>query len=160
MCVAPAEPFRARVIREYGRKFARFVLVSLLNVLVGQSLLVLGHSVFGWSFATSNVFAVAVSAGPAYVLTRYWVWEKRSDSHFGREVIPFWALAFLGVVISTLAAAIANRYSNAQIVLNVVSLATFGTIWVFKFFILDRFLFGAYRQSVVSPQAEGASSLP
>lgn len=160
MRVAPAEPFGARVIREYGRKFGRFVLVSLLNVLVGQSLLVLAHSVFGWSFATSNVFAVAVSAGPAYVLTRYWVWEKTTANHFGREVIPFWALAFLGVVISTLAAAIANRYSNAQIVLNVVSLATFGTIWVFKFFILDRFLFGTYRHSVVSPQAEGASPRP
>ena len=147
------------MIREYGRKFGRFVLVSLLNVLVGQSLLVLAHSVLGWSFAISNVFAIAVSAGPAYVLTRYWVWEKWSANHFGREVVPFWGLALLGFVVSTLAAAIANGYSNAQIVLNFVSLATFGTIWVFKFFILDRFLFGTSHQSVVSAQGDRPAPL-
>jgi len=160
MHVAPAESFGGRVIRKYGRRFGRFVLVSLLNVLIGQSLLVLAHSVLGWSFAISNVFAVTVSAGPAYVLTRYWVWEKWSANHFGREVIPFWGLAFLGLVVSTLAAAMANGYSNAQVVLNVVSLATFGTIWVFKFFVLDRFLFGTSRQSTVSAQADGTSPLP
>ncbi len=58
----------------YGKKVARFLVVSGFNVVFGQGLLVVAHTWFGWSFAVSNGFAVAVSAGPAYVLARYWVW--------------------------------------------------------------------------------------
>jgi len=137
----------ARLGREYGRKASRFLLVSAFNVLFGQGLLVLAHSGFGWAFTTSNVFAVSISAGPAYVLARYWVWEKTSKNHFTTEVLPFWGLAFLGLIASTIAAGVAERYSDAQIVLNLVNLVAFGIIWVFKFFILDRFMFGRQRHA-------------
>ena len=146
-------PLVARVAREYGKKARRFVIVSLFNVAFGQSLLVLAYSAFGWSFVTSNIFAVAISAGPAYVLARYWVWEKTSKNHVVKEIAPFWGLAFLGLVASTVAAGFASRYSDAQIVLNLVNLAAFGIIWVFKFFILDRFMFGTPRQPLVAADA-------
>jgi putative flippase GtrA len=152
-----AGPLVTRVAREYGKKARRFVVVSLFNVAFGQSLLVLAYSAFGWSFVTSNIFAVAVSAGPAYVLARYWVWEKTSKNHLVKEIAPFWGLAFLGLVASTLAAGFASGYSDAQIVLNLVNLATFGIIWVFKFFILDRFMFGTPPQPLVA--ADAASPL-
>jgi putative flippase GtrA len=152
-----AGPRVARVAREYGKKARRFVIVSLFNVAFGQSLLVLAYSALGWSFVTSNIFAVAVSAGPAYVLARYWVWEKTSKNHVVKEVAPFWGLAFLGLVVSTFAAGVAGRYSDAQIVLNLVNLVAFGIIWVFKFFILDRFMFGTPRQPGVA--ADAASPL-
>jgi putative flippase GtrA len=152
-----AGPLVTRVTREYGKKARRFVVVSLFNVAFGQSLLVLAYSAFGWSFVTSNIFAVAVSAGPAYVLARYWVWEKTSKNHLVKEIAPFWGLAFLGLVASTLAAGFASGYSDAQIVLNLVNLATFGIIWVFKFFILDRFMFGTPPQPLVA--ADAASPL-
>jgi putative flippase GtrA len=138
--VSPFEQLR----HNYGKKVARFLVVSGFNVVFGQGLLVVAHTWLGWSFAVSNGFAVAVSAGPAYVLARYWVWEKRSKNHFVKEVLPFWGLAFFGLLVSTIAAAIANRYTDAQIVLNLVNLGSFGIIWVFKFFILDRFMFGKH----------------
>lgn len=133
-----------RVGNSYVKKVGRFLIVSAFNVVFGQSLLVLNHAWLGWSFAVSNGVAVAVSAGPAYVLARYWVWEKRAKNHFVKEVLPFWGLAFFGLVVSTAAAAIANTYTDAQVVLNLVNLAAFGVIWVFKFFILDRFMFGRH----------------
>ncbi len=128
--------------RRYGQKASRFLIVSAFNVVFGQSLLVLAYSGLGWSFAVSNVAAVAVSAGPAYVLTRYWVWEDWSKNHLVQEVLPFWGLAFLGLIVSTIAARIANTYTAAQFVLNLVNLASFGFIWVFKFFIFDCLMFG------------------
>ncbi len=131
----------------YAKKVGRFLIVSAFNVVFGQSLLVLNHSGLGWSFAVSNCAAVAVSAGPAYVLARYWVWEKRSKNHLIKEVLPYWGLAFFGLIVSTFAAGIANTYTNSQIVLNVVNLASFGLIWVFKFFILDRFMFGRHHHA-------------
>ncbi len=137
-----AAPRLERILRRYGKKASRFLVVSAFNVAFGQSLLVLAYSGLGWSFAVSNVAAVGVSAGPAYVLTRYWVWEKRSKNHLAMEVLPFWGFAFLGLILSTLAAGIADTYTDAQVVLNVVNLASFGFLWVFKFFVFDRFMFG------------------
>ncbi len=134
----------AQIQSAYGKKVGRFLVVSAFNVVFGQSLLVLAHLGLQWSFAVSNAAAVAISACPAYVLARYWVWGKRSKNHFVTEVLPFWGLAFSGLLASTIAAAVANRYSNAQIVLNLVNLMAFGIIWVFKFFILDRFMFGKH----------------
>lgn len=143
-----------RAGHSYARKVSRFLVVSAFNVVFGQSLLVVNHSWLGWSFAVSNGVAVAVSAGPAYVLARYWVWQKRSKNHFFKEVLPFWGLAFFGLVVSTFAAAIANNYTDAQIILNVVNLASFGVIWIFKFFILDRYMFGKHHDAPDSA-AEG-----
>ena len=135
-------PLLERIRRRYGKTASRFLMVSAFNVVFGQSLLVLTHAWLGWSFAVSNGVAVAVSAGPAYVLTRYWVWEKRSRNHLVKEVLPFWGLAVVGLLGSTVAAGIANTYTDTQVVLNLVNLASFGLIWVFKFFIFDRFMFG------------------
>ena len=73
-------PPMERILRRYGKTTSRFLLVSAFNVVFGQSLLVLTHAWLGWSFAVSNGVAVAVSAGPAYVLTRYWVWQKWSKN--------------------------------------------------------------------------------
>ena len=131
-----------RVLRRYGKTASRFLIASAFNVVFGQTLLVLTHSWLGWSFAVSNGAAVVVGAGPAYVLFRYWVWENRSKNHLVKEVLPFWGLAFFGLIVSTVAAGVANTYTDAQVVLNLVNLASIGIIWVFSFFIFDRFMFG------------------
>ena len=139
-----------RMLRRYGKKARRFLVVSAFNVAFGQSLLVLAHSWLGWSFVASNATAAAVSAGPAYVLIRYWVWEKRSKNHLVTEVLPFWGLAFFGLILSTVAAGIAETYTDAQLVLNVVNLVAFGLLWVFKFLIFDRLMFGRRQRALGS----------
>jgi putative flippase GtrA len=139
-----------RMLHRYGKKARRFLVVSAFNVAFGQSLLVLAYSWLGWAFAVSNAAAVALSAGPAYVLTRYWVWEKWSKNHLVREVLPFWGLAFFGLILSTVAAGIADSYTDAQLVLNLVNLAAFGLLWVFKFFIFDRLMFGRRHRALGS----------
>jgi len=132
-------------MRRWSRKKTnRFLIVSAFNVVFGQSLLVLAYSWLGWSFALSNGASVAIGAGPAYVLTRYWAWDKQSKNHLVKEVLPFWGLAFFGLTVSTVATGITNTYTDAQVVLNLVNLVSFGLIWVFKFFLFDRFMFGGH----------------
>jgi len=130
------------LLRWSGRRASRFLVVSTFNVVFGQGLLVLAYSWLGWSFAVSNGASVAIGAGPAYVLTRYWAWEKQSKNHLGKEVLPFCGLVFFGLTVSTVATGIANTYSEAQVVLNLVNVASFGLIWVCKFLLFDRFMFG------------------
>jgi putative flippase GtrA len=126
---------------EYGQKAAKYLAVSAFNVMFGQALLVLANHVFGWSFVASNVFAVSISAFPAYVLSRRWIWQKKGNNHFWKEVVPFWAMAFLGLGMSSLFAYVAAKYSDSTVVLMVANLSAFGLLWVAKFFVLDKLLF-------------------
>jgi putative flippase GtrA len=126
---------------EYGQKAAKYLAVSVFNVLFGQGLLVLASAGFGWSNVPSNLFAVSISAFPAYVLSRRWIWQKKGNNHFWKEVVPFWAMAFLGLALSTLFVWIAERWSHSTLVLMIANLTAFGLLWVAKFFVLDKLLF-------------------
>lgn len=131
-----------RAKEEYGRKGLKFLAVSAFNVVFGQSLLLLAQLGLSWSGTVSNMFAVAVSALPAYLLSRYWVWQKRGPNHFFKEVVPFWSLAFAGFVLSTAAVAVVeSTWDVPPLVINLVNLSAFGVLWVAKFFILDKVLF-------------------
>jgi putative flippase GtrA len=127
---------------EYGQKAVKYLAVSAFNVLFGQALLVLAHKGFEWGNVESNVFAVTLSAFPAYVLSRRWIWQKKGNNHFWKEVVPFWSMAFLGLGLSTLFAYIAGQYSDSTAVLMFANLSAFGLLWVAKFFILDKIMFG------------------
>ena len=137
----PTNPL-TRFRDQHGTKLIRFAGVSAFNVVFGQSLLFGAQTLFGWSAVPSNVFSVTVSAVPAYLLSRYWVWQKRGKNHFMREVVPFWSLALLGFLLSTAAVWFVGRQWDPEpIFINLTNLAAFGVVWVSKFFILDRFLF-------------------
>ncbi len=128
---------------EHGMKLIRFGAVSsAFNVVFGQVLLFGAQTVIGWSAVPSNVFSVGVGTIPAYLLSRYWVWQKRGKNHFLREVVPFWTLAFLGFVVSTAAVwYVENQWDPHPLVINATNLTAFGVVWVAKFFVLDRVLF-------------------
>lgn len=139
--MASVSDLAARFKADYGQKAAKYLAVSAFNVLFGQALLIVANKGFGWSFVASNVFAVSISAFPAYVLSRRWIWQKKGNNHFWKEVVPFWAMAFLGLGLSTLAAHLAEDISDATIVLQLANLSAFGLLWVAKFFVLDNLLF-------------------
>ena len=139
--MAPLSDVGGRFKGEYAEKGLKFLAVSAFNVVLGQSLLVLANLGFGWSFVPSNVFAVGISTGPAFVFCRYWVWQKQGKSHLWKEVVPFWSLAFLGLVLSTILVAVTESYSDTTLVLMGTNGFAFGCVWVAKFFIIDRVLF-------------------
>ena len=131
-----------QVQARHGAKLIRFGAVSAFNLVFGQSLLFGAQTLLDWSAVASNIFAVSISAVPAYLLSRYWVWQKRGKNHFMTEVVPFWSLALLGFLLSTAAVwFVADRWDPHPLVINLTSLTAFGIVWIGKFFILDRVLF-------------------
>lgn len=131
-----------RIRTRLGVKLMRFGAVSAFNVVFGQSLLLAAQTVFGWSAVGSNIFSVTVSAIPAYLLSRYWVWQKRGKNHFLKEVLPFWTLALLGFGLSTLAVWFVDRqWDPHPLIINLTNLVAFSVVWITKFFVLDRVLF-------------------
>lgn len=130
-----------------GKKLIRFTLssvvttgVSLVAILVtyGFHIIsgVIGATLFG------NVLAIF----PSYYLNRVWAWGKRGKSHFRHEVVPYWAMAFLGIAFSLLGATYTKHLvhthhwghlANTALVggVNVLSFAIF---WVLKLLVFNR----------------------
>ncbi|MDP6481088.1 MAG: GtrA family protein [Acidimicrobiales bacterium] len=132
----------ARLWREYGQKLLRFAGVSVVNVLTGQTLLVVLYGRLGWSGMAANVVAVAVGSIPAYLLSRHYVWERNKGDHKMGEILPFWSLAFVGLVLSTALVGVVDSFSDRTIAVQAANAIAFGMLWLVRFAVLEHLLWG------------------
>jgi putative flippase GtrA len=127
----------------------RYSLASVVSIVISQSVLVLAFGVGHLPARTSNVLACIVATGPSYYLNRTWAWGRGGKSNLWREVVPFWALAFLGLGFSTWATDAADAFaretniphSTATSIVALAALAAFGTLWIGKFLLFNALLF-------------------
>ncbi len=119
----------------------RFVMVSAVAVPFSQLVFLLCKEGFELNGTVSNLIAVTLSCVPSYLLNRYWVWGKRGKNHFWREVFPFWAMAALGLVLSTILVWWVDQRTDVTLFLMAANLSAFGLLYVVKFLVLDRLLF-------------------
>jgi cellulose synthase/poly-beta-1,6-N-acetylglucosamine synthase-like glycosyltransferase/putative flippase GtrA len=135
--------------RLWGGKMLRYSLVSVVSIAVSQSVLMVAFGMLHWTARLANVVACGLATVPSYYLNRSWAWGRRGRSHLWKEVVPFWALAFLGLAFSTWAAdlgstlarhAAASHAATTAIVMT-SSLLAFGILWVGKFAIFNAMLF-------------------
>jgi putative flippase GtrA len=124
-----------------GLRQVRFVMVSAVSVPFSQAVFFLCKEVFELHEIVSNLIAVTLSCIPSYLLNRYWVWGKRGRNHFWREVFPFWAMAALGLVLSTIFVWFVDQRTDVTVFLMAANLSAFGLLYIVKFLLLDRVLF-------------------
>ena len=149
-----------------GKKFVRYSMVSVVSVVVYEILLFITLGLFHWSARSANLFAVCVSAIPSYYLNRAWAWGKTGRSHLMKEVVPFWAMALLGLVFSTVAVDAAKSFADDVTSIHLVQtlivmfagLAAFGVLWIAKFVVLNRVLF-AHRPEPIPEAVDGRTGL-
>lgn len=155
---------RSLADRPVVRKLGRYAAASVVGVATGQALLYLCYSVLGWDAVVANVVSVAVSSIPAYLVNRYWVWQKRGRNSLRAEVIPFWLMAFLGLLLSSVLVAVVEGRTDSALALGLASLSGFGVLWAAKFMVLERVLFApvahALDDGVGEPQEPAASTSP
>jgi putative flippase GtrA len=137
-------------LRQRRGEASRYLLVSVVNVINHQGLLILANSGWGWSGGAANVFAAMVAAVPAYLLSRYWVWDVRGRHSLRTEIIPFWSIALIGLLLSTFLAEVADRIFGAGVWVSLASLTAYFLLWVVKFLVLD----GLFSRSVAPSQPE------
>lgn len=123
-------------------KLIRYAAVAFVMVPVGLALFWVFLEVVELRPLVANLTATAIATVPNYILNRYWVWNKRGANSIKREIAPFWAMAFLGVLLSTIMVAIAEQFTDVSFVFLAVNFFSFGLVWVLKFFVLEKFLFG------------------
>jgi putative flippase GtrA len=134
------------LLDRYVVKAFRYSLISVANTLATVPLLILLYQGFHWSGWLSNVVAVAVLTPPVYWANRAWVWNKRTAHSMTREILPFWGMAALGLVLSTIAVATVDQYTHSAYVIALASVAAFGLLWVAKFLVLEHVMFGDHTQ--------------
>lgn len=135
----------ARVREADYKKFLKFSAVSAISFPFTQVLLLIFTIGLDWSFVMANLVAVTIMAFPAYAMNRYWVWGKKDKNSLTTEVIPFWVITLVGLGLSTICAHYADLWFDSSLAVNVANAVGFGVVWVFKFFILDRIMFGAHQ---------------
>lgn len=137
---------------EHGRRLVKFASVSVISTLISQVVLILTYDVISIPSAVAcNIIATGVATVPAYWLNRTWTWNKRGKSDPWREVIPFWVIAFIGLVLSTVAVGIAAAHADSLFqshvmrkgFIQVANLFTYAVIWVGRYFIFNKYLFKA-----------------
>ena len=141
-----------RILDEHGHKLIRYAGVSVIGVSTGQLLLFVFYELGGWNAVLANTVAVALGTIPSYVLNRAWVWKKDSPHSLTREILPFWGITLLGLLLSTGFAWYADRTFSSPFAVNLANAFGFGVVWVFKYLLLDRLMFGAHRQGPVEAE--------
>ena len=144
----------ARIKAIDHRKVLRYSAVSFIAVPVTQIILLVFQYGFDWNGLEANTMAVAITVVPVYVLNRYWVWGKRDKNNFVTEILPFWGMTLLGLLVSTLCVAYADSHFESPLMVNVANAFGFGLVWLLKFLVLDRMMFGRERHFPVEEGLE------
>jgi len=130
------------------RRLIKFGAVSAVAVAVSQTTLLVTFGILHWDARPSNLTAFVLSTIPSFELNRRWTWRRGGRTHVRRELIPFWVLAFVGLLVSDLATNFAasasedltTRTAQTLVVMG-ASLATYGMLWLVKFALLDHLVF-------------------
>ena len=149
----PSPLSRARAFHRtpHFRRLLKYGSVSLISTGVTQVVLFLTYHVFTVGTAIEcNVIATACASVPAYYLNRTWTWGRSGRSDFWREVVPFWTVSFVGLVLSTIAVGVAahnaDRIAHGSLgralIVNGANLLTYAFIWSGRYIIFNRYLFG------------------
>ena len=166
---SPPVADRAPTLVDRGRRYVatpafqklwRYGTVSVITTFVSLGCLYLFYRVLavdrldlgGWrlsSAGTANVYATAIATIPSYYLNRTWAWGKNGRSHFWKEVAPFWVIAAISLVLSTVVVGLASREAHRissshevqTMLVELGNLATYGAMWVGKYFLFNRVLF-------------------
>ena len=166
---SPSRPFRATALATWSlqrdtivrlMKYSAVSLVSTTTSLVSLGILV---GLAGLPATWSNVIATAVGTVPSFELNRRWVWSNDGRRSVFGQVVPYCALSFSGLVISTLAVGVVaartaswGHWSHTLAVL-MANLASYGTLWIVQYQLLNRVLFSIRSVSPVLPGAAEVS---
>ena len=130
-----------------AKQLIRYTMVSVISTVVSLGTLALVFGVFHfWGEIGSTVFANAVATVPSYYLNRGWVWGKNGRSHLMKEIVPFWAMSGIGIVVSIFGAAIARHlgiehhlgHIQQTVVVLFANVMSFAIFWVLKFLVFNR----------------------
>jgi putative flippase GtrA len=97
----------------------------------------------------ASLLAFVAGAVPNYLMNRYWAWRRRGRPDATREVIPYAVIVVITALTAIFVTTAADRWVRDHVATHAVQvtlvgaafLATYGTMFVLKFVLFDRFIF-------------------
>lgn len=145
----------------------RYTATSVICVIISTAILTVLVGILRWDAFWGSLTATAISTVPSYELNRKWAWGKTGKGHLWKEAVPFWALAFIGLVFSTWASveaqsvAVHHHFSHLlhTAIVDGAFIGAFGVLWVGKFIIFNKILFVHHPQDL-TPALDGRTGIP
>jgi putative flippase GtrA len=145
------------------RRLVRYGSVSVISAVGSLTILFVTYHVLKVGSAVAcNILAAGVMTVPAYYLNRRWTWGKTGRSHMFKEVLPFWAIAAMSLVLSTVVVGFAAHNANhvthsslgRALLVVAANFLTYATIWIGRYLIYNRYMFGEATQkpAVAGPE--------
>ncbi len=120
------------------KKLFKYSMASVVGVAVGQPVLWICFGLLGWSAVPSNLASVTAGAIPNYLINRKWTWHQQGKNRLWGEVVPFWTMSALGMVLSLWAVSYAEDRWDTTFAVAIAQLSGFGVVWLAKFLVLDK----------------------
>jgi putative flippase GtrA len=155
--------YRAHIV-----KLVRYASVSVVSTATSLTVLGLLVGVFNAPAGWSNAIATSIATIPSFELNRRWVWSNNNKRMVFRQVVPFAALSFAGLILSTvnvhLVGLWTTRWGLPRIertaALAITNVGTFGVLWIFQYVLCDKVLFRQRGDAVVAVSGTGTSVEP
>jgi putative flippase GtrA len=120
------------------RKLAKYSTASVVAVAVGQPVFWIFDGALGWDAVPANLVSVSAGAVPNYLINRRWTWSQTGKNRLWGEIVPFWVMSALGMILSLLAVNYADNRWGSTAINAIAQLAGFGVLWLAKFLVLDK----------------------
>ena len=158
---AAASSATAHTRRRLGIRFARYSVGSVVALVTSEVVFSVTYGAGLLGTTGASVAAFAAGAVPNYIANRRWAWERRGRLAVRREVIGYAAVSLGSLAAAAIATAATGRVapwvsSSHAVRVALVSasyFATFAVLFVAKFVLLDRLIFGGLR-SGAEPERE------
>jgi len=142
-------------------RFIRYSMVSGVAIVISQVAILICTAIFHFSGILANTVGAVAATPASYELNRKWAWGKRGKSHLWKEVTPFWALTLIGYLASTGTVQLADNMCASHHVTGLdrafaimgASLFAYGVVWVAKFIIFNKLVFGSTPAQAAGPAA-------
>jgi len=133
-----------------ARLFTRFAAGTVVSTACSQLTLVLLFGVFDASAAVSGAVAFVAGAIPNFLIHRFWTWRRSGPVGMRSELVPYLAvITFSGLVAVGITTGVDRLLGGAitdaawrTAVIAVVYGASYLPVFVLKFTLLDRLVFG------------------
>ena len=119
-------------------KLAKYSTASFAGLVVGQTVLFLFYESLGWAAIPANLMSVTFGAIPNYLINRRWTWHQTGKNRLWGEVIPFWVMSALGMIVSLFTVAYAEDRWDTALAVGLAQVFGFGVLWIAKFLVLDK----------------------
>jgi putative flippase GtrA len=97
----------------------------------------------------ASLIAFVAGAVPNYLMNRFWAWQRNGRPDRTREVLPYAAIVIVTALTAILVTTAADRWVRDHVDAHALQvtlvaaafLAPYGTMFVLKFLLFDRFIF-------------------